>query len=116
MNDTMFTPAQDVISTQTHSHEVQGSTAIFPDIPHNHRFAGITSQVIPIGNGDHIHSFELSTDFTEIHLHGVGGFTGPSIPVGNGRHIHFASGISTLNRGHVHEFAFATLIDDPLRF
>lgn len=110
MNDTMFTPAQDVISTQTRS------TAIFPDIPHNHRFAGITSQVIPIGNGDHIHSFELSTDFTEIHLHGVGGFTGPSIPVGNGRHIHFASGISTLNRGHVHEFAFATLIDDPLRF
>ncbi|NLO95520.1 YmaF family protein, partial [Candidatus Darwinibacter acetoxidans] len=58
---------------------------------------------------------EVSTDFTEIHLHGMGGFTGPSIPVGNGRHIHFASGITTLNRGHIHEFFFATLIDDPLR-
>ncbi|HOQ72958.1 MAG: YmaF family protein [Limnochordia bacterium] len=31
------------------------------------------------------------------------------------RHIHFASGITTLNRGHIHEFFFATLIDDPLR-
>ncbi|HOB40140.1 MAG: hypothetical protein WAP45_06510 [Limnochordia bacterium] len=29
--------------------------------------------------------------------------------------MHFASGITTLNRGHIHEFFFATLIDDPLR-
>ena len=103
------------ISTQTHVHEIQGSTMIFAEIPHNHRFAGMTGQVIPIGNNDHIHSFEMNTDFTEIHLHGVGGFTGPSIFVGNGRHIHFASDTSTLNRGHVHGFLFATFIDDPLR-
>ena len=104
-----------MISTQTHVHEIQGSTMIFPEIPHNHRFAGMTGQVIPVGNNDHIHAFEMTTDFTEIHLHEVGGFTGTSIPVGNGRHVHFASGISTLNRGLVHEFVFATLIDDPLR-
>ncbi|MDI9460061.1 YmaF family protein [Candidatus Darwinibacter acetoxidans] len=55
---------------------------VFTEIPHNHRFAGMTGQVIPIGNNDHIHA---------------------------------ASGISTLNRGHVHDFVFATLIDDPLR-
>ena|GEM_PF-693944 len=115
LNSFEFTPAQEVISTQTHVHEIQGSTTIFTDIPHNHRFAGLTGQLIPIANNDHIHAFEVSTDFTEIHLHGMGGFTGPSIPVGNGRHIHFASGITTLNRGHIHEFFFATLIDDPLR-
>ena len=38
-----------------------------------------------------------------------------SIPVGNGRHVHAMSGITTLNRDHVHQFVFATLIDDPLR-
>ena len=105
---------QAVISTQTHVHEIQGSTMIFEEITHNHRFAGMTGEVIPVGD-DHVHVFMLTTDFTEIHLHEVGGITGLSIPVGNGRHIHAASGTSTLNRGHVHDFVFATLIDDPLR-
>ncbi|MGI6160316.1 MAG: YmaF family protein, partial [Limnochordia bacterium] len=29
---------------------------VFTEIPHNHRFAGMTGQVIPIGNNDHIHA------------------------------------------------------------
>jgi len=105
---------ENLVSTQTHVHEIQGSTTVFDEIPHNHRFAGITGQVIPVGD-DHIHAFQVSTDFTEIHLHEIGGFTGLSIPIGNGRHVHAASGLTTLNRGHVHEFIFSTLIDDPLR-
>lgn len=113
MNRTVNATCQ-FVSTQIHVHEVQGSTMLFEEIPHNHRFAGITSQVIPVGD-DHIHFFQMDTDFTLAHLHEVGGFTGLSIPVGNGRHIHAASGASTLNRGHIHEFIFATLIDDPLR-
>lgn len=109
-----LTPQQDVVSTQTHVHEVQGSTMLFEEIPHNHRFSGMTSEVIPVGD-DHIHIFQADTDFTSLHLHEVAGATGLSIPVGNGRHIHAMSGITTLNRGHVHQFVFATLIDDPLR-
>ena len=87
---------------------------LYNEIPHNHRFAAVTGEVIPVGD-DHIHAIQTDTDFTLVHLHEVGAFTGLSIPVGNGRHVHAASGITTLNRGHVHEFVFATLIDDPLR-
>lgn len=106
--------APEVVSTQTHVHEVQGSTMLFEEIPHNHRFSGVTGEVIPVGD-DHIHVFQANTDFTLLHLHEVGGTTGLSIPVGNGRHVHAMSGITTLNRGHVHQFVLATLIDDPLR-
>lgn len=106
-------PTQNFVSTQTHVHEVQGSTTLFEEICHNHRFSGMTSEVIPVGD-DHIHFFQLTSDFTLAHFHEVGGFTGLSIPIGNGRHIHAASGVSTLNRGHVHEFVFASLIDNPL--
>lgn len=102
------------VSAQTHVHEVQGSTMLFEGIPHNHRFAGMTGEVIPVGD-NHVHTFTTDTDFTLLHLHEVGGTTGLAIPVGNGRHIHAMSGITTLNRDHVHEFLFTTLIDDPLR-
>lgn len=40
--------------------------------------------------------------------------TGPAIPIGNGKHIHFAKGRTTLNDGHVHNFEFSTLIQNPL--
>jgi len=33
--------------------------------------------------------------------------------VGKGRHIHFAYGKTTKDAGHIHEFIFATLIEDP---
>lgn len=105
---------EESISAQTHVHEVQGSTMLFEGIPHNHRFAGMTGQEIPVGD-DHIHVIQADTDFTLQHLHEIGVVTGLPIPVGNGRHIHAASGITTLNRDHVHQFIFATLIDDPLK-
>lgn len=41
-------------SCQTHVHEYLGSTTIFEEIPHNHRFAGVTSEAIPSGNS-HVH-------------------------------------------------------------
>ncbi|AJD32868.1 hypothetical protein AN649_05865 [Clostridium sporogenes] len=99
-------------SCQTHVHEYLGSTTIFEEIPHNHRFAGVTSEAIPSGNS-HVHQLLGNSDFSEIHLHEVGATTGPAIPVGGGRHVHFVYGTTTLDRGHVHEFIFATLIENP---
>lgn len=104
---------EDFESSQTHVHEYLGSTTIFEAIPHNHRFAGVTSQAIPRGNS-HVHQLLGNSDFSEAHLHEVGAVTGPAIPVGDGRHVHFVYGTTTLNRGHVHEFIFTTLIEDPI--
>ncbi len=101
--------------TQTHVHEFEGSTklAVEGELRHNHRFAGVTSEVIPQGNS-HVHAIFTNTDFFFNHLHEVGVLTGPAIPVGNGKHVHFVEGVTTLNFGHVHEFVFATLIENPL--
>ncbi|KAJ53606.1 hypothetical protein BD780_001278 [Clostridium tetanomorphum] len=101
--------------TQSHVHEYLGSTRIaeIGEDPHNHRFAGVTSQAIPYGNS-HIHRLLGNSDFYEDHLHEVGATTGPAIPVGKGRHVHFVSGTTTLNDNHVHQFIFATLIENPI--
>lgn len=102
------------ITTQTHVHEYLGSTKIDVEVePHNHRFAGVTSEAIPQGNS-HVHQLLGNSDFYEAHLHEVGATTGPAIPVGGGRHVHFVYGTTTLNAGHVHQFIFATLIEDPI--
>lgn len=100
---------------QTHVHEFLGSTMLAgpTGLIHNHRFAGVTSEVIPSGNS-HIHGFFVNTDFVLQHLHEVAGVTGLAIPVGDGRHVHFAEAITTLNRGHVHNLIFATLIENPI--
>lgn len=100
---------------QTHVHEFLGSTMLAgPEgLIHNHRFAGVTSEEIP-SNGSHIHGFFVNTDFVFEHLHEVSGLTGPAIFVGAGRHVHFAEAVSTLNRGHVHNLIFATLIENPI--
>lgn len=100
------------VASQSHVHEYLGSTEIFEAVPHNHRFAGVTSQVIPTGNS-HIHQLLGSSDFSEGHLHEVVATTGEAIPVDGGRHVHFVYGKTTLNLGHVHRFIFATLIDSP---
>jgi hypothetical protein len=101
---------------QTHVHEFLASTKLAEegDDRHNHRFAGVTGQVIPVGNS-HVHEIKLTnTDFFN-HLHKVRKIrTGPAIPVGNGKHVHFVQGMTTFNDGHVHQFKFATLIDKPL--
>lgn len=102
-------------STQTHVHEFLGSTQIAEaeEDPHNHRFAGVSSEVIPCGNS-HVHAILTNTDFYEDHHHEIGVRTGLAIDVGDDRHVHFATGTTTLNDGHVHNFRFATLIQDPI--
>lgn len=103
------------VSTQTHVHEFLGSTEIAEreEDPHNHRFAGVSGEVIPQGNS-HVHEVFTNTDFYENHHHEVSGRSGLAIDVGNGRHVHFASATTTLNDGHVHLFRFASLIQDPI--
>ena len=100
---------------QTHVHEYEGSTRIAEEEeePHNHRFAGVTSEAIPRGNS-HVHQLLGNSDFFEEHHHEVGAMTGPAIPVGNGRHVHFVSGTTTCDDGHTHDFIFATLIENPI--
>ena len=103
------------VMCQSHVHEYLGSTRIAEaqEDPHNHRFAGVTSEAIP-RDGSHVHQLLGNSDFYENHHHEVGAMTGPAIPVGDGRHVHFVWGRTTLDDGHVHEFIFATLIDNPI--
>ncbi|MCQ6560603.1 YmaF family protein [Paenibacillus mendelii] len=101
---------------QRHVHEFEGSTQLAEegDDRHNHRFAGVSGQAIPVGN-THVHDIKLSnTDFFD-HFHRLRRIrTGPAVPVGNGKHVHFVTGQTTLVDGHVHRFKFATLIQSPL--
>lgn len=105
---------QEETTVQSHVHEFEGSTQIAEaqTEPHNHRFAGVSSEVIPIAP-DHVHVLFTSTDFFD-HLHQIAAITGQPIDVGNGKHIHFVSSITTLDDGHFHDFQVATLIDAPL--
>lgn len=102
-------------TVQTHTHEFESSTKLAEegDDRHNHRFAGVTSEMIPISGGGHKHAIFTLTDFFG-HLHEVAVETGPAINVGNGKHVHFVSGNTTMDDGHFHEFAFTTLIEAPL--
>ncbi|MFC5652329.1 YmaF family protein [Paenibacillus solisilvae] len=101
---------------QTHVHEFEGSTKLAEqgNDRHNHRFAGVTSQVIRTGR-THVHEIVFThTDFLD-HFHNLKKIrTGPAIPVGNGKHVHFVTGSTTLNDEHRHQFNFATLIQQPL--
>jgi hypothetical protein len=81
--------------------------------PHNHRFATVSGQAIPIGNNDHVHEVEFRTDFYENHFHTFRGRSGGMIPVGD-RHVHFAEATTSVNDGHSHEFRVAALINDPI--
>lgn len=100
---------------QSHVHEYLGSTRIAEaeEDPHNHRFAGVTGEAIPHCNS-HVHKLRGNSDFYENHHHEVCAITGPAIPVCDGRHVHFVYGRTTCNDGHMHEFIFATLIEDPI--
>lgn len=101
--------------TQRHVHEVQGSVMIAEErgYPHNHRFATVTGDAIPSGNGDHVHDVSFRTDFYEDHYHEFSGRTGGAIRVGD-RHVHFLCSHTTVNDGHRHDFRFSTLIEDPI--
>lgn len=102
--------------SQTHVHEFLGSTKIaeIGEDPHNHRFAGVTSEVIPLPGGSHKHGLFTNTDFYENHLHELATETGPAIPVDDGKHVHFVRALTTIDDGHFHETVFATLIEDPI--
>ncbi len=109
---------QQTEGTQSHLHEFEGSVMLAEegDDRHNHRFAGVTSQVILDPRG-HRHALLTNTDFFENHHHEIGIITGLPISVGNGKHVHFVGrplGNTTLDDGHFHQFQFSTLIDSPL--
>lgn len=116
MSTQKITPRKAKRVRQTHVHEFEGSTKLAEQGSdrHNHRFAGVTGQVIPLGN-THVHEIDLThTDFLN-HFHNLKKIrTGRAIQVGNGKHVHFVKGMTTLNDGHVHQFNFATLIQTPL--
>lgn len=101
---------------QRHDHEVLGSVMIAEpkEDPHNHRFATVSGQAIPIGCGDHVHEVEFKTDFYENHFHTFRGKSGGMIEVGGGRHVHFAAAQTSVNDGHCHKFRVAALINDPI--
>jgi hypothetical protein len=93
---------------QSHVHEFEGSTKIAEaeTEPHNHRFAGVSSQEIPFDNS-HVHGLFVSTDFFD-HHHEIAAITGLPIDVGGGKHIHFVQSVTTIDDGHFHEFQLAT--------
>lgn len=101
--------------TQTHVHEILGSVKLAEegDDRHNHRFATVSSEVIPLPGKRHKHVFFVNTDFFD-HHHELAGETGQDIDVGNGKHVHFATGQTTIDDRHFHDFQFATLINSPL--
>ena len=107
---------------QTHVHEVLGSVRLaeLGEDPHNHRFAGVTGEVImvPCGRpGEHYHVLRTKTDFYEDHFHPICVKTGVNIRVGEGddaRHVHFIDCVTEMEDGHFHEFIAATLIHNPI--
>lgn len=100
---------------QEHVHEVQGSVMIAePETdPHNHRFATVSGEAIPISKTDHVHEVTFRTDFYEEHFHFFRGRTGGAITVGD-RHVHFLASQTSMNDGHRHEFRLSTFINDPI--
>ena len=101
---------------QRHAHEIVGSVQIAEadTDPHNHRFATVSGEAIPLGNGDHVHEVCFRTDFYEGHFHEFKGRSGGAIDVGDGRHVHFAEAQTTQEDGHRHRFRVASLIQDPI--
>ena len=101
-------------TSQTHVHEILGSTKIAEVCtdPHNHRFATVSDEVI--GSGlNHVHEVKFRTDFYENHFHEFCGRTEAAIPVGD-RHVHFLASVTNCRDGHRHEFRLGTLIDNPI--
>lgn len=112
-----FNPSKKCKKKQTHVHEFLGSVKLAEEEEerHNHRFAGVSSQAIPINDGsNHVHELFTSTDFFEDHLHEIIQLTGPAIAVSDDKHVHFAQGVTTVNDDHSHDFVVATLIESPL--
>lgn len=105
---------------QTHVHEFLGSVKVVPEENeedfHNHRFAGVSFEVIRTGPYKHKHKIFSRTDFFDDHFHEICIETEENISVGDGKHVHFASGTTTEVENHTHDFVFATLIEDPISY
>jgi hypothetical protein len=106
---------------ELHTHEFLGSTKLAEpgDDRHNHRFAGVTSDVILIPGGNHVHIFSVNTDSAD-HFHQIIGGTGPAVilnpqaPEAFRRHVHIAIGTTTVVDNLQHVYNFATLIENPI--
>lgn len=107
---------------QTHVHEVVGSVRLaeLGEDPHNHRFAGVTDEVIFVVGGrpgEHYHKLTTKTDFYENHFHPICIKTGVNVTVGEGddaRHVHPIDAQTRVEDGHFHEFIASTLINNPI--
>lgn len=99
------TAGQDCME-QTHVHEVQGLTDISEN--HQHRFAGVTGEMIEIKPGVHVHEFRTMTDYYEDHYHKITIRTGPNVAVSGDEHVHYVQGDTTLNDNHKHSFEVST--------
>lgn len=99
-----------------HVHEVLGSTQVVGccNDAHNHRFATVSGEAIPIGGGDHVHEICFRTDCANGHYHEYKGRTGGAVYVGCGRHVHFMEARTEEADGHRHCFRVATLIECPI--
>lgn len=99
---------------QTHVHEFELSTRLaeLGADRHNHRFAGVSGQVIPVGT-THVHLITTNTDFLD-HFHRIVVVTGPAIRITSTKHVHLARGTTTFVDGHRHGFTFTTQINSPL--
>lgn len=99
---------------QRHVHEILGSVMLPepPEEPHNHRFATVSGEAIPMGT-DHFHEVKFRSDFYEDHFHEFCGRTSGAIQVGD-RHVHFIRSMTTVVDGHRHKFRVGTLINDPI--
>jgi hypothetical protein len=94
---------------QEHTHEILGSTMIAGSQPHNHRFAEVSSEAIPV-TGGHVHEISTNTDFDVNHYHQIKLRTGLPILVGNNRHIHPLIGTTSNEMGHNHNFQTTSLM------
>jgi len=100
---------------QLHVHEFEGSTRLAElgsDDAHNHRFAGVSGEAIPV-QGGHVHKVKSRTDFFD-HFHEFEATSGLAIPVGGGKHVHFVKAKTNVVDDHHHKLIFATLIDAPI--
>lgn len=99
---------------QGHLHEFEGSTKLAEecDDRHNHRFAGVTSEMIVMGDS-HVHGIFVNTDFLD-HHHEIAAISGPPIDVGNDKHVHVFQSVTSMVDDHFHDFIVATLIQQPL--
>lgn len=104
--------AKNEITSQAHTHEFFGFTELADECKHRHRhcFSGYTTQLIP-KSCNHVHIILIETGSAKNHRHDIGIESESAVYIGKGKHIHIIKGVTTLNKDHVHEFIFTTLIE-----